>query len=139
MKNFLAVLLALVFTTSIASAASATTSTNLRDAIKKDITSTKDAIKKDLQNADKENKARRDAQNKDKKEALKTKRDNQVNAIDNQIKTKKQQIKEVKKSTAMTETEKNIRVRSYERQIEALESKKAKTNEIYNKSIEAIK
>ena len=66
MKNFLAVLLALVFTTSIASAASATTSTNLRDAIKKDITSTKDAIKKDLQNADKENKARRDAQNKDK-------------------------------------------------------------------------
>ncbi len=140
MKNVLAILLALIFTTSFASAATtATTGTNLKNAIKKDITSTKEAIKKDLQNADKENKAKREAQNKDRKAALKTKRDNQVNAIDNQIKTKKQQIKEVKKSTTMTETEKNIRVRSYERQIEALESKKAKTNEIYNKGIESIK
>ena len=140
MKNVLAMLLALIFTTSIASAATTNnTAVNLKNAIKKDVTTAKESIKKDLQNADKEAKAKKEAQNKDKKAALKSKRDAQIAPVDNQIKTKKQQIKDVKKSTTMTETEKNIRVRSYERQIEALEAKKERINKAYQTGIGAIK
>lgn len=140
MKNVLAMLLALIFTTSIASAATTNnTAVNLKNAIKKDVTTAKESIKKDLQNADKEAKAKKEAQNKDKKAALKSKRDAQIAPVDNQIKTKKQQIKDVKKSTTMTETEKNIRVRSYERQIEALEAKKERINKAYQTGIDAIK
>ncbi|MCX4275446.1 MAG: hypothetical protein OSJ27_06665 [Candidatus Gastranaerophilales bacterium] len=140
MKNMLAMLLALIFTTSIASAATTnSTAVNLKNAIKKDVTTAKEAIKKDLENADKEAKAKKEAQNKDKKAALKSKRDAQIAPIDNQIKTKKQQIKDVKKSATMTETEKNIRVRSYERQIEALEAKKERINKTYQTGIDAIK
>ena len=92
MKNMLAMLLALIFTTSIASAATTnSTAVNLKNAIKKDVTTAKEAIKKDLENADKEAKAKKEAQNKDKKAALKSKRDAQIAPIDNQIKTKKQQ------------------------------------------------
>ena len=55
MKNVLAMLLALIFTTSIASAATTSnTAVNLKNAIKQDVTSAKEAIKKDLENADKE-------------------------------------------------------------------------------------
>ncbi len=140
MKNVLAMLLALIFTTSIASAATTnSTAVNLKNAIKQDVTNAKTAIKKDLENADKEAKAKKEAQNKDKKAALKSKRDAQIAPIDNQIKTKKQQIKDVKKSTTMTETEKSIRVRSYERQIEALEAKKTRIDKAYQTGIDAIK
>ena len=140
MKNVLAILLALVFTTSIASASTSnSTAVNLKNAIKQDVTNAKQAIKKDLENADKEAKAKRETQNKDKKAALKSKRDAQIAPVDNQIKTKKQQIKDVKKSTTMTETEKNIRIRSYERQIEALEAKKERIDKTYQTSIDAIK
>ena len=84
-------------------------------------------------------KKRKEKKRKDKKAALKSKRDAQIAPIDNQIKTKKQQIKDVKKSATMTETEKNIRVRSYERQIEALEAKKERINKTYQTGIDAIK
>ncbi len=140
MKNVLAIILALVFTTSFASAATTNSSAaNLKDAIKKDVQNAKDAIKKDIQNADKESKAKKEAQNKDRKAALKSKRDAQIETIDKQIKDKKQQIKNVKKSTTMTETEKNMRVNSYERQIEVLEKRKTRINDTYQKGIDAIK
>jgi len=140
MKNVSAILLALIFTTSIASAATTNnTAVNLRNAIKQDVTSVKESIKKDLNNANKEAQAKKEAQNKDRKAALKSKRDAQIAPVDNQIKTKKQQIKDVKKSTTMTETEKNIRIRSYERQIEALEAKKERINKTYQTGIDAIK
>lgn len=38
----------------------------------------------------------------------------------------------------MTETEKTIKTRAYERQIEALEARKARIDEAYKKSIEAL-
>lgn len=140
MKNVLAILIALVLSTSFASAATTNNSlTNLKNAVKQDVTNAKNAIKKDVDNAKAEQKASKEASNKEKKAALKEKRDAQVSEIDKQISTKKSQIKEVKKSTSMTETEKTIRVRSYERQIETLEAKKAKINEIYEKSAAAIK
>ena len=56
MKNVLAMLLALILTTSICNAATTKTNmgSNLKNAIKKDIEATKKAIKSDVEKANKE-------------------------------------------------------------------------------------
>ncbi len=138
MKNLLAMLLALVLTTSICNAATTNVGTNLKNAIKQDVEAAKKAVKSDVEKANKEKQAQRKVANKEKKAKLKQQRDTQVSAIDNQINQKKQQLNTVKKSTAMTETEKTIKTRAYERQIEALEAKKARIDEIYKKSVKAL-
>ena len=140
MKNLLAMLLALVLTTSVCSAATVKTNTgaNLKNAIKKDVEATKKAIKADVERANKDKKAQNKSANKETKAKLKAQRDSQVSTIDNQINQKKQQLNTVKKSTTMTETEQTIKTRAYERQIEALEARKARIDEAYKKSIKAL-
>ncbi len=139
MKNVLAILLALILTTSVCSAATKTTAgTSLKNAIKQDVEAAKSAIKSDVEKANKEKQAQNKAANKEKKAKLKEQRDSQISTVDNQINEKKQQLNTVKKSTTMTQTEKTIKTRAYERQIEALEAKKARIDEAYKKSIEAL-
>lgn len=137
MKNVLAILLALVLTTSVSFAAT-TTGTNLKNAIKQDVEAAKKAVKSDIEKANKEKEAQNKAANKEKKAKLKEQRDSQISTVDSQINEKKQQLNTVKKSTTMTQTEKTIKTRAYERQIEALEAKKARIDETYKKSIEAL-
>ena len=137
MKNALAILLALILTTSV-SFASTTAGTNLKNAIKQDVETAKKAVKSDIEKANKEKQAQNKAANKEKKAKLKEQRDSQISTVDNQINEKKQQLNTVKKSTTMTQTEKTIKTRAYERQIEALEAKKARIDEAYKKSIEAL-
>ena len=111
MKNVLAMLLALILTTSICNAATTKTNmgSNLKNAIKKDVEATKKAIKSDVEKANKEKQAQNKAANKEKKAKLKEQRDTQISNIDKQIEQKKQQLNATKKSTTMTETEKTIK------------------------------
>jgi len=142
MKNVLAMLLALILTTSICNAATTTKTnigSNLKNAIKQDVEAAKQAVKSDVEKANKEKQAQNKAANKEKKAKLKQQRDTQVSNIDNQINQKKQQLNTVKKSSTMTETEKTIKTRAYERQIEALEARKARIDETYKKAINALK
>ena len=113
MKNVLAMLLALILTTSICNAATTNTGSNLKNAIKKDIEATKKAIKTDIEKANKEKQDSNKNANKEKKAKLKQQRDTQISAIDNQINQKKQQLNAVKKSTTMTETERTIKTRNF--------------------------
>ncbi len=139
MKNALAILLALILTTSVSLAATKTNAAaDLKNAIKQDVQTAKQAIKSDVEKANKEKQAQNKAANKEKKAKLKEQRDSQISTVDKQINDKKQQLNTVKKSTTMTQTEKTIKTRAYERQIEALEAKKARIDEAYKKSIEAL-
>ncbi len=62
-----------------------------------------------------------------------------LTAIKNDIKAKKSQISEVKKSTVMLESEKELRIKAINKEIELLNKKYDTTEKVYNKRLEALK
>lgn len=137
MKKYLGIALALCFTISAASATS-DFGTAFKNAIKSDVQAVKEAAKKDVKNQQEASKKERQAQLKEKKQAIIDKRDTQLKPVQEQIKQKEQQIKDTKKDSSLTETQKTIRIRAYQRQLDSLNSKKDSINKLYNAQLKAL-
>lgn len=128
MKKFsvLAMMLALTVT----SAYAANFGDSLKNAVKNDVKSVKQAVKQDLKN-------QRAKQTAEKRNAVIKERDQKINAINEEIKAKEKEIKDVEQNKSMTQTEKTLKLKAYNRQLEGLKSKKENTNKLYNARINA--
>ena len=113
MKRILTLSLILALSTGISFGAT-NYGKSLKNAVKQDIQATKDAVKKD---ADEKAKANQSANEAKKAEKIKQ--------IDEKIDALNKEKKNVQNSKTMTETEKTIKTRSLERQIEFYEKQKA--------------
>ncbi len=126
MKKTLSALMVIAFCTGITFAANQ--NVTLKDAIKRDVNQTKQAIKKDISNskeaAKKDSQARQQAQN----DAAKARKAEKVKQIDSKLKDLNAQMKTVKNDKNITETERTMKTRSIQRQID-----------FYTKQKEALK
>ena len=113
MKKLLALGVILTLSTSMSMAAS-----NYGSALK-------NAIKQDIQNSKQEIKADIDAKAKANMAASEAKKAEKIKQIDAKLDTLNKELKEVKSSKTMTNTEKTIRMNSLNRQIEYYNKQKA--------------
>lgn len=128
MKKFSVLTMMLALT--VTSAYAANFGDSLKNAVKNDVKSVKQAVKQDLKN-------QRAKQTAEKRNAVIKERDQKINAINEEIKAKEKEIKDVEQNKSMTQTEKTLKLKAYNRQLEGLKSKKENTNKLYNARINA--
>ena len=130
MKKYLGLALALCLSVSSVFAASEFGNA-FKNAVKSDLNAVKEAAKQDAA-------AKKQAQNKAKKNEIEKKRAEQLKPIEAEIKEKQQLIKQTNNDKTLLQTQKTIRIRTYERQLESLNTRKANINKIYDAQLKAI-
>lgn len=135
MKKFSVLTMMLALT--VTSAYAANFGDSLKNAVKNDVKSVKQAVKQDLKNQRTEAQNQRAKQTAEKRNAVIKERDQKINAINEEIKAKEKEIKDVEQNKSMTQTEKTLKLKAYNRQLEGLKSKKENTNKLYNARINA--
>lgn len=137
MKKYLGLALALCLSVSSVFAASEFGNA-FKNAVKSDLNAVKEAAKQDVA-AQKEAAAKqKQAQNKAKKNEIEKKRAEQLKPIEAEIKEKQQLIKDTNNDKTLLQTQKTIRVRAYQKQLESLNTRKANINKIYDAQLKAI-
>ena len=137
MKKYLGLALALCLSVSSVFAASEFGNA-FKNAVKSDLNAVKEAAKQDVAAKKQAATAQKQAQNKAKKNEIEKKRAEQLKPIEAEIKEKQQLIKQTNNDKTLLQTQKTIRIRTYERQLESLNTRKANINKIYNAQLKAI-
>lgn len=137
MKKYLGLALALCISVSSVYAASEF-GTAFKNAVKSDINAIKDAAKQDVANQKAQAKKQADANKKAKKDAIEQKRKEQLKPVEVQIKQKEKEIKDINKNSSLTQVQKTIKTRAAQRQLDALNTRKANINKIYDSQLKAI-
>lgn len=66
-------------------------------------------------------------------------RDNEMASIDKSIKLKQAEISKIKSDKSLTDTEKNLKIRSKKMELDKLNAKKVTSYKLYNSRINAMK
>lgn len=137
MKKYLGLALALCLSVSSVFAASEFGNA-FKNAVKSDLNAVKEAAKQDVAAKKNEAAKQKQAQNKAKKAEIEKKRAEQLKPIEAEIKEKQRLIKQTNNDKTLLQTQKTIRIRTYERQLETLNTRKANVNKIYDAQLRAI-
>ena len=137
MKKYLGLALALCLSVSSVFAASEFGNA-FKNAVKSDLNAVKEAAKQDVAAKKNEAAKQKQAQNKAKKAEIEKKRAEQLKPIEAEIKEKQQLIKQTNNDKTLLQTQKKIRIRTYKRQLETLNTRKANVNKIYDAQLRAI-
>lgn len=137
MKKFLVLALALSFTFSATHAAT-TFGDALKNAVKSDIDAVKNAVKTDITNKASQAKTQSAETKKAKKAEIEAKRNAQLAPILKQIEEKEAALKNAKNDKTLSETQKTIKTRTYQRQLEVLKTKKDSINKLFDAQLKAL-
>ena len=135
MKKYLA--LALMLSIGVGASFAASFGDSLKNAIKSDLNSVKSAVQQDVKNQQQEAKKQKAAQNKAKIDSINKERKEKLAPVETEIKAKEAQIKSIKNDKTITETERTIRLNTYQRQLNSLNNKKANINKLYDAKVKA--
>ena len=135
MKKYLVLMLAL--SVGIGSSFAASFGDSLKNAVKSDLNNVKSAVQQDIKNQQQEAKKQKQAQNKAKIDSINKERKEKLAPVETEIKAKEAQIKSTKNDKTITETERTIRLNTYQRQLNSLNNKKANINKLYDAKVKA--
>ena len=135
MKKYLVLMLAL--SVGIGSSFAASFGDSLKNADKSDLNSVKSAVQQDVKNQQQEARKQKAAQNKAKIDSINKERKEKLAPVETEIKAKEAQIKSTKNDKTITETERTIRLNTYQRQLNSLNNKKANINKLYDVKVKA--
>ena len=137
MKKYLGLALALCLSVSSVFAASEFGNA-FKNAVKSDLNAVKEAAKQDVATQKAAAQKQKQAQNASKKAQIEKERKEQLKPIEAEIKEVENNIKTVNNDKTMLQTQKIIKVRAYERQLQSLNTRKANINKIYDAKIKAL-
>lgn len=135
MKKYLVLMLAL--SVGIGSSFAASFGDSLKNAVKSDLNNVKSAVQQDIKNQQQEARKQKAAQNKAKIDSINKERKEKLAPVETEIKAKEAQIKSTKNDKTITETERTIRLNTYQRQLNSLNNKKANINKLYDAKVKA--
>ena len=110
---------------------------SLKNAVKSDLNNVKSAVQQDVKNQQQEARKQKAAQNKAKIDSINKERKEKLAPVETEIKAKEAQIKSTKNDKTITETERTIRLNTYQRQLNSLNNKKANINKLYDAKVKA--
>ena len=137
MKRCLGLALALCLSVSSVFAASSFGSA-FKNAVKSDINAVKDAAKQDIQAQKAAAQKQKQEQNKAKKNEIEKERKEALAPVEADIKAVDKNIKDVNNDKTMLQTQKTIKLRAYERQLQSLNTRKTNINKIYDAKLKAL-
>lgn len=137
MKKYLGLALALCMSVSSVFAATSFGSA-FKDAVKSDLNAVKNAAKQDIQAQKEAAQKQRQEQNKAKKSEIEKQRKEALAPVESEIDKVEKNIKEVNSDKTMLQTQKTIKLRAYERQLQSLNTRKDNINKIYDAKLKAL-
>ena len=137
MKKLSILLIAFLLTLSASYAAGFGDS--LKNAVKSDLNAVKDSVKQDIKNQADAKKEQRMEQTKAKQSEIIKERDNKINAINKDLRTKEKELQAIQNDKTMTQTEKTLKSKALERQINNLKNTKENTIKLYNLKLNSMK
>ncbi len=137
MKKYLGLALALCLSLSSVYAASSFGDA-FKSAVKSDLNAVKEAAKQDVAAQKEAAQKQKQAQNSAKKAEIEKQRKEQLKPIETEIKEVEKNIKSVNNDKTMLQTQKTIKLRVYERQLQSLNTRKANINKIYDAKLKAL-
>ena len=133
MKKYLILMLALSL--GVGGSFAASFGDSLKNAVKSDLNNVKSAVQQDIKTQQQEAQKQKAKENKAKIDAINKERNEKLSPIETEIKAKEAQIKSTKNDKTITETERTIRLKTYQRQLDSLNNKKTNINKLYDAKV----